>query len=437
MDTRWTSLGLEALGQEERQKKNSVWIFRRRRKCVCQRMVRETSDSGTMKPTLSVSMDQSSSLASLANDHQIPNPAHVGESTSISVHISNIAYDLCLLHNISVVGTELTSFVLSEGLDQKDRKFGLAESAFVPCCTDGAALEKHLTESAQTKHEIEKAKNGLRKYKHKKEINLPRRASKRLAGIKVDPVPELKTSNRARRVAVNQSYEGKMITNVDERPCCLPIGIVKQFDAVEAKSGQSEYYYGKLSTPEKLPEKIVEEHGTDKDQECFSFWPLENQGTVEGKLDYSLDLPLGELLTDPCITLAIQTLTGVTFETYYKSSQMSSETLAAAEGQNIGDEREGSKYVLSPPENLTIPKECAAAAADDDEIGHTDKGNENPGPSSETPLDISWMDPCIEFAIKTLTGSGTIPLDTNSNSKNFLQRQLGSSNAHGHCEMAL
>ena len=65
----------------------------------------------------------------------------------------------------------------------------------IPGCTDGAALYKHLPESAETKHEDEKAQNGQRKYKHKKEIHLPRRASKRLAGIKVDPVPELKTSN--------------------------------------------------------------------------------------------------------------------------------------------------------------------------------------------------------------------------------------------------
>ena len=47
----------------------------------------------TMKPTLSVSMDQSSNLDAIANDQQIPNPACAGESMamamSISEHISS------------------------------------------------------------------------------------------------------------------------------------------------------------------------------------------------------------------------------------------------------------------------------------------------------------------------------------------------------------
>ncbi|RDX70725.1 hypothetical protein CR513_50001, partial [Mucuna pruriens] len=349
--THWTSLRLEALAQNEKQAR------------------------------LTVTEEEHALDFPVPEKWQTPTPVTPATVLDRGIErIEELKFDLnpirCINETRSIrhrlVGTELTSLVVSEGLDQKDMKFGLVESALVPCCT-----EKYLTKNSETKHETEKAKNCLPKNKHKKEINLPRRASKRLAGIKVDPVPELQKIKRARLVTINQSCEGKMIKKkVDEHPCCLANGIVKQLDAVEGGSST-------INT---------------MDQEYFSFLPLENQ---DGKLDYSIDFPLAELLADPCTAFAIQTLTGVTFETYYKNSQISCdfinikhcETLAAVEGQNIGDEKR-----------------------------HF----------------ISWMDPCIEFAIKTLIDSGsTIPLDTDSNSENFLQRQFSSSNAQGHCEMSI
>ncbi|KAL2995595.1 hypothetical protein AAZX31_10G224400 [Glycine max] len=269
------------------------------------------NDSGTIKPTLSISMDQSSSLNAFVNDNKIPNPA------------------------------------------------------------------------------TEKTQNGKRKYK-KKEYNLPRRASKRLAGIKVDPAIELKTS-RFKRVAINQSCESKMITNMDEHPSCLPVGIVnQQFDAVEGGTESKSKFDCTFEEYMRL---------------------LENGEKVDGMSDYSRDFPIAEILKDPCIAFAVQVLTGDTFETYYKKSQMPSESLAAVEGQNIIDvEQEECKTVLSPPEKLIIPKECVAA----DEIGHTDQGNENLGTSSEMPLEISRMDSLLEYAKSLFDSGNAIPLDTDS-----------------------
>lgn len=79
--------------------------------------------------------------------------------------------------------------------------------------------------------------------------------------------------------------------------------------------------------------------------------------------------------------------------------------------------------VFSPPENFATAQERAAGPEIDDEANQNDEGS-----SSENTPDISWMDPCIEFAIKTLTG--TIPLDFDQNPKNWLQQQK-------HNEMAL
>ncbi|KAG4952523.1 Methyl-CpG-binding domain-containing protein 13 [Glycine max] len=386
------------------------------------------STSVTVKPTLSISMGQSSDMDMIANDQQIPRSASSEEYMSVPI-------------SECVVGAKLTSSVLSlaKSSDKKQGKVGVAQSASVSGCTNKDAEEKQLQENSETKHGTEKAqaKDPQCKNKHKKEINLPRRASKRLAGIKVDPVPELKIRNRARRVAVKQSEEEETITNVDKSANSLLDGLAKQ----------------KLNNED--TDKTLEVQRSDKEKECFSFSSLENNATVEecvrviengdkvdAKLDYTLDFPLRELLTDPCIAFAIQTLTGVTFEaskdlqtfSELKNSQHSKTSASAAaigegDGKKSNDGLGGNEF--SSPENLSIPPEHAGDAKTD-----LKAKNENAGPSSEKTLDMSsWMDPCIEFAIKTLTG--TIPSDSaDQNPKNCLQQQLSSSNSQ-HSEMAL
>ncbi|XP_020205292.1 uncharacterized protein LOC109790523 isoform X2 [Cajanus cajan] len=387
------------------------------------------SASVTLKPTLSVSMGQSSDLNMIANDQQTPRPASSGEykSVPISDFISN------------QLGTELTSSVLS-GPKSSDQKEGKVCSG----CTNEDAQEKQLQENSETKHGTEKshAEDRHCKNKHKKDISLPRRTSKRLAGIKVDPVPELKTRNRSRRASIKQSSEEETITIFDNYPNSLPDGLAKQFNVPE---GGSEINCKSI--------KSLEVQRSDKHKECISFSPpknsttveecvrvLENGDKVDAKLDYTLDYPLRELLTDPCIAFAIQTLTGVTFETT-KNSQTSSdlktsqhsETSAAATATTGVGEGHGKKShdVFSSPKNIAIPQEPAGDAKTNDKAKNENAG----GPSSEEVHDMSWMDPCIEFAIKTLTG--TIPLDSDQkNPKNCLQQQLNSS-INQHSEKAL
>lgn len=315
-----------------------------------------------------------------------------------------------------MVGTELTSSVPSrdENSDQKEVKVGFAESDLNSGCTNKDTQEKKLQENTETKQATEKVQtqHNQGRNKHKKQINLPRRSSKRLAGIKLDPVPELKTRNRSRRAAVKQPSEEETIIYVDKSPSSLHDDLAKQ----------------QLS---------------DKDKECSTFSSLENNATVEecmritengnkvdAKLDYNLGFPLKELLTDPCIAFAIQTLTGLTFETS-TNSQTSSELKDIQHSENsavLGCEGQGKKCndglgdsVFSFPGSLVTSQEHASGTAKTDMKAK----NENASPSSEKTLDMSWMDPCIEFAIKTLTDS--IPLDSDQNPKNFLQQQLSSS----------
>lgn len=346
----------------------------------------DMSEPVTMKRTVSVRMGRNSDLDMIANDQQIPKSTSSGEY--VHVPISECISNQC------VVGTELTSSVLPQtgSSYQKQGKVGLAQRALVSGCTDDDAQEKQLQENSETEHGTKKASSQDRqsRKRQKKGINLPRRASKRLAGIKVDPVPELKTRNR--RVAVKQSGEEETVTNADKSPTSMPDGVAKQFNA---------------------------------------------------KFDYTLDFPLKELLTDPCIAFAIQTLTGETFEITkiaqtspeFKTSQHSETSAAAAAGAvgegNVKKSNDGlGDNTFSSPKNLAILQERAGG-----DTKTNDKAkNENPEPSSDRTLDMSWMDPCIEFAIKTLTG--TIPLDSDQNPKNCLQQQLSSS-SNQHSEMAL
>ncbi|CAJ1977079.1 unnamed protein product [Sphenostylis stenocarpa] len=215
-----------------------------------------------MKPTNTVSMNQNSSLDALTNDH----------------------------HHVSVRSSQC-----------------------------GVAPEKHVTQNAETKLETGKAEK--RKYKRKREMNLPRRASNRLAGIKADPVQDLETIYGTRRVA--KKRKGK-----------------------------------------------------------FYFLPCEFRRTFE---EYSFAQPLDELLSEPCIKFAVETLTGVKLEKYY--SHTPSQVL-----HNSDAGEEGCKKVLLLPEN-----QYAATA----EIGEIGKGKENSGVSSEMPLYASFMDPRVEYSIQT------------------------------------
>ncbi|KAK4283165.1 hypothetical protein QN277_000149 [Acacia crassicarpa] len=399
------------------------------------------------KPKLSVGrvtrrtvMDQGANLDRIVNDQKTPKTACTGESMPLPEH------------NSRAMGIELTSLLPSQAecSDEKEGEVGLGESNLSPSCADGVVPEKQLPESLQTKHATEKVQKSQGKSKRKKAINLPRRASKRLAGIQVDPVPELIT--RRRNAAKNSSEVA--LTNDDKSSGSFPEEETKQLieqvngartkrkpqslmNTMESpKLNQSRNSSGNLCAPEKLPEKTIEEPKSEKDQECYSFSPLGNTVTVKeqvkdreggAKFDYSLDLPLGELLSDPCIAFAIQTLTEGTFETS-KNTQISSElsdgkhseTSAFVKGgdrniigQNVSDWKQGCN-VSSPPKDLVA---------------------EHAGSTSESPFGISWMDPCIEFAVKTLTGN--VPMEYDPSGENCLQQQLDNSNNQGLSEVAL
>ncbi|XP_057762023.1 uncharacterized protein LOC130982162 isoform X3 [Arachis stenosperma] len=356
------------------------------------------SPVSTTKPTVSVSMGLSSDSDRISNDQQDQKPVCSAEYASTPISENTSAQ--CMM------GTKSTTL----GSDQ----------------IEGKASE----EDSQAK-QLPQNEKSQKRQRRKKEINLPRRSSKRLAGIQLDPVPELVTRSRARRAAVKQSGQGETIRNEDKSSNSLPNAAAKRMNVTDggsetkckSESAANMLQSTKFSTPERLPNKPTQEDGSNKDQECFSFWPQENNATMKDHvLDYSHEFPLKELLQDPCIAFAIQTLTGETFEMQVSGeSSEHSEALTA----NMGGDDKGGCNVFSHPENYAIiPQQHAGAA----ETAIKTNENQTGSSSSEKEPDVSWMDPCIEFAIKTLTGS--IPLDSEQNPKNCIQQQLSSSNTN-------
>ncbi|KAM5557311.1 hypothetical protein ABKV19_024609 [Rosa sericea] len=204
------------------------------------------------------------------------------------------------------------------------------------------------------KHGSEKIQR-LSKSKKKKDLNLPRRASKRLAGIEVDTVPELKASTRARRVGSKQSDNSAGCTS---------------------------------QQPEKQDFASVVQEEHDK---------------AEEKPGVPSDSPLADFFTDPCIAFAIKTL---------KDHSGNGET------DNMSYEKQECN-LFPPPGNLFKQEK---------HDGMVGTGEKSGSSITEPPFGSSWPDPCIEFAIKTLTGA--IPLEYDPHIEEYFQKQLSSSQQH-------
>lgn len=303
---------------------------------------------GVGKTSEQIKYRRSSNLNEMMKDGQLLSSESNGASASLTEHAS-----------------ESSSFYLPEakGSKQKVQDGHSTKTKCISVLTGQGMQDKQSPGSGIAQHESEKIQlRRMCKSKNKKDLNLPRRASKRLAGLEVDPVPELKASTRARRVGIKQSGDSA--------------GFVFQ-------------------QPEFQPEK----------QEYASSVQEEHAGEVETdeKAGVLPDSPLADFFTDPCIAFAIKTL---------KDHSGNIETdNASYKKQECND--------LSPPGNLVKQQK---------HDGILETGEKSGSSLVEPPFGSSWPDPCIEFAIKTLTGA--IPLEYDPDIEEYFQQQLSSSQRH-------
>ncbi|XP_023541412.1 methyl-CpG-binding domain-containing protein 13 isoform X2 [Cucurbita pepo subsp. pepo] len=230
-------------------------------------------------------------------------------------------------------------------------------------------------------------KNESKKRQRKpKDMNLTRRASKRLAGLQAEPVLEVKTGRRARPGACEESDKQAVSSTTKSVSQCL--------ENPDVKHGTK----GIID-----PSKSI---NTNPD----------SSRKDDVKQDPILKLPVEDLLADPCIAFAVKTLTGGVFD-----ASISSELSLMP---NDIDRPSNESRSLGPNEKLP------SSELPVNRIGVVEKLES----TLELPVGEILADPCIEFAIKTLTGE--IPLDDSPDIEDYFH-QLSTSKTQGSSSNAL
>lgn len=158
--------------------------------------------------------------------------------------------------------------------------------------------------------------------------DLPRRASKRLAGIEVDVTQELKTTNRGHRVA-----EIEAGVSAPEAKSSFQSSPKMQ---VLSESTNVKTPIEDLAPPAEEAERI-EAESKDKETPAEHAGVTEHENKAAQNPEPHQDLPFGNSWTDPCIEFAIKTLTSdhLSIEDYFQQ-QLSSPLPQSKNVSNLG-----------------------------------------------------------------------------------------------------
>ncbi|RVW27058.1 hypothetical protein CK203_096734 [Vitis vinifera] len=171
-----------------------------------------------------------------------------------------------------------------------------------------------------------KTQPGLCNYRNKKSHDLPRRASKRLAGLEADVTPELKPLIEVVELQLDIQLEVLLESNSGKTPVEDLVPPEEQAEKVEAENKDKEKHGCSLSLPLGDGPIPIEHAGVAED---------ENKGA--GNPEPPHELPFGDSWTDPCIEFAIKTLTSdhLFIEDYFQQ-QLSSPHAQTNNGSNFG-----------------------------------------------------------------------------------------------------
>ncbi|XP_030463449.2 methyl-CpG-binding domain-containing protein 13 [Syzygium oleosum] len=358
--------------------------------------------------------------------------------------------------SVDAVGREGTNFGSSrladaEGLEQNQEKSNCSEKD-LPVPEGRALSEEHSPHTVVAEGNKETEVSIQKSRKKKKEIDVPRRASKRLAGIAVDPTVEITTvrANRGPAKHVNQeeASQAKDTTSgsavAPESQSMDQLGLQRDTKCT-GKAEEAEDPSKLVAACKEDPEDSEGNKEDDKkkqggtkpsQQESLSI-ASEHPGNVESihKSEESpvlpFDLPSQDILSDPCIEFAIKTLTGISFDTStenaleFSNSRNSFGDLVHSNvhGENMETEKEDNEKqgcgAVLPLQKLAQPEKHAG------KVSAVETAGDVPGSSLNLPFGDSWEDPCIEFAIKTLTGA--IPVEYGLDVHDLIQQQMRSS----------
>ncbi|XP_017259031.1 methyl-CpG-binding domain-containing protein 13 isoform X2 [Daucus carota subsp. sativus] len=280
-------------------------------------------------------------------------------------------------------------------------------------------------------HETDRIQTRINKSNDKSSSDFPRRSSKRLAGVELDPVLELKTNDRTRRPAAQLSGE-----------------------ATTSFSGKTH----DLPTTEELPGKFVLGTMTSEHQRLSLGLPpanlanYEEPGVQEKQLQFSEE-QAGEKEPSPILKeqaaeekplnasgeqYEAEDLIMLSKENQGKKEKLlfvSKEETAEKEHANVIDSLLESSTNFSMADIWQDPciefaiKTLTGVIPIGEENQADKQADKNSGSSAEMSFSDIWSDPCIEFAVKTLTGD--LPLDEDLSMQNLLQQQVSSSDTQG------
>lgn len=327
------------------------------------------------------------------------------------------------------LGTEVQCSTLPEPKDpeQSDGKSDVFEFVAPP---DKSILHEFAIENGPTKE-------SKRRQRQTEDVNLPRRASKRLAGLQAEPVLEVKTGRRVRPAACEETdkqeasktkWASKCPENHDvqheTKSTIEPPKTDTSSDSSRKEHSCADWPILPMNIKEMKSEDAYEQPKCNpslhpKDVPEMRIGTVESEDKADVKQTPLLKQPVEDLLTDPCIAFAIRTLTGEVFNasTSSETSTMPDNidhpsTLSTPnERRNLGSENKLNEQLPSPEVPVTRVEKV-----------------ENLDSTLELPIGEILADPCIEFAIKTLTGE--IPLDNIPDIENYFH-QLSNSKTHG------
>ncbi|XP_015069681.1 methyl-CpG-binding domain-containing protein 13 isoform X2 [Solanum pennellii] len=259
---------------------------------------------------------------------------------------------------------------------------------------DGKVVSKTVNGENQDKPSldgVEKHDQKTFQRKRKKGMNTPRRASKRLAGIKADTSLKLQTNDQTQLTSVRQQ-EGTQAATSDN-PLNFTNTSKHVASTVTGITINKKVETGSLTIKRK--QHLVTSPQTEGEKKPSPAEPAKTVlASCEGdkKGETALESSLSDLWTDPCIEFAIKTLTG---------------TIPVINEKKM-DEIPGSsssKPSVNTPSSVGLP-------------------------SAEI-----WADPCFMFAVKTLTGE--IPIGDDLCSQKIVQQQCTSSQLQGNNGLVL
>lgn len=347
----------------------------------------ELSDNGTNGQ---ISKNQCSKLAEIVKDEEILSFTSRDDHIGLTKHDSDQCCEGALT---SINQPQTKSLEQIEGKGESNLHTPVSVPVVGVC--PGKILENGV--ESQGSNGSQRRTN---KSNGKKAPDMPRRASKRLAGIELDPAPELKTNKRTRRLATRLS------------------------DDAETNSSNK---FHDLATPEEHSGKLVLEPTTNEKSGLSIVLPLTSLPVSEKQAGEEEPLPISEEQAGEEEPLQIsKKQTGEE-----ESLPISEEKARVEEPASEADMKPGSPLNLSLTDLWTDPciefaiKTLTGAIP----VGDENKADENPVSSLDLPFGELWTDPCIEFAVKTLTGA--IPVGEDLDIQNFFQQHVSSSDSQG------